>query len=93
MKRERHQPHLSILMVNEDIPSAVVLQIGYLQAVGSADFRRLESGVQRMYLHYGFRLSGLQKGKTFLEKRWSTVYFTLLIFFSKCRNRKVQHIS
>lgn len=49
-------------MVNENIPGAVVLQIGYLQSVGSADLCGLERGVDRIYLHYGFRLSGLQEG-------------------------------
>lgn len=62
-------PHLSILMVNKDIPSAVVLQIGDLQAVGDAYFCRLESGINSIDLHYRFGLSGLQKGKTFLEER------------------------
>lgn len=58
-------PHLSILMVNKDIPSAVVLQIGYLQAMGSADFSWLESGIHSIDLHDCFGLSGLQKGNTF----------------------------
>lgn len=52
-------PHLSILMVNKDVPSAVVLQIGYLQAVGRADFSWLESGIDSVDLHYRFGLSGL----------------------------------
>lgn len=60
-------PHLSILMVNKDIPGAVVLQIGYLQAMGSADFSWLECGIHRIDLHYRLGLSGLQKRKTFLE--------------------------
>lgn len=56
-------------MVNKDIPSAVVLQIGYLQAMGGANFSWLESGINSIDLHYCFWLSGLQKGKTFLEVR------------------------
>lgn len=50
-------------MVNKDVPGAVVLQISYLQPVGSADLCGLEGGVHRIYLHYGFRLSGLEEGK------------------------------
>lgn len=61
-------------MVNKDIPSAVVLQIGYLQAVGSADFYWLESGIHGIDLHYRFRFSGLQAGKTFLEEIYSQWY-------------------
>lgn len=48
-------------MVDKDVPGAVVLQVCDLKAVGSADFSRLEGGVHRIYPHYGFRLSGLQK--------------------------------
>lgn len=54
-------PHLSIFVIDEYVPGAVVLQVGDLQAVGGADFRRLEGGVQGVYLHYGFRLSGLER--------------------------------
>lgn len=49
-------------MVNKDISGAVVLQIGNLQAVGGADFSRLEGGVHAVDLHYRFGFSGLQKG-------------------------------
>lgn len=54
-------PHLSIFVIDEYVPGAVVLQIGDLQAVGGADFRRLEGGVQELYPHYGFGLSGLEE--------------------------------
>lgn len=54
-------PHLSIFVIDEYVPGAVVLQVGDLQAVGGADFRRLEGGVQGVYLHYGFGLSGLER--------------------------------
>lgn len=47
-------------MVNKDISSAVVLQIGYLQAMSGADLSWLESGIQAIDLHYGFRLTGLK---------------------------------
>lgn len=67
-------PHLSILLVNKDIPSAVVLQIGYLQAVGHADFCWLEGGIQSIDPHYCFGLSGLQKGKTFIGFKDAEVY-------------------
>lgn len=50
-------------MINKNVPGAVVLQVGELQAVGGADLGRLERCVQRADLHDGFRLSGLQKVK------------------------------
>lgn len=53
-------PHLSIFVIDEYVPGAVVLQVGDLQAVGGADFGRLEGGVQGVYLHDGFGLSGLE---------------------------------
>lgn len=58
-------PHLSIFVIDEYVPGAVVLQVGDLQAVGDADFRRLEGGVHGVYLHDGFGLSGLE-GKHFV---------------------------
>lgn len=55
--------YLSILVINKNVPGAVVLQVGELQAVGGADLGRLERCVQRADLHDGFRLSGLQRAK------------------------------
>lgn len=60
-------------MIDEYVPGAVVLQVGDLQAVGGADLRRLEGGVQGVYLHYGFGLSGLE-GKQLegITKGWKS---------------------
>lgn len=62
-ENSKKRAHLSILMVNKDVPGAVVLQIGDLQAVGRADFCRLENGIDTIYLHCCFRLFGLQNEK------------------------------
>lgn len=55
--------YLSVLVINKNVPGAVVLQVGELQAVGGADLGRLECCVHRTDLHYRFGLSGLQKVK------------------------------
>lgn len=55
--------YLSILVINKNVPGAVVLQVGELQAVGGADLGWLERCVQRTDLHDGFWLSGLQTVK------------------------------
>lgn len=62
--RGRNQrPHLSILVINKDIPRAVVLQVGDLQPVGGPDLGWLECRVHGTDLHHRFRLSGLHKVK------------------------------
>lgn len=55
--------YLSILVINKDVPCAVVLQVGDLQAVGGADLGWLECCIHGTDLHYRFWLSGLQKVK------------------------------
>lgn len=84
--KQRHSsPHLSILVVNKDIPRAIVLQIGHLQTVSSANFSWLESGVDGTDLHYGFGLSGLQEGDIFFKKVNGKVLspYVLKLLFNK----------
>lgn len=57
------QLYLSIFVINKNVPRAVVLQVGELQAVGGADLGWLECCIQETDLHYRFWLSGLQKVK------------------------------
>lgn len=72
-------------MVNKDIPRAIVLQIGHLQTVSSANFSWLESGVDGTDLHYGFGLSGLQEGDIFFKKVNGKVLspYVLKLLFNK----------
>lgn len=56
--------HLSVVVINKDVPRAVVLQVGDLQPVGGADLGWLECCVQGTNLHHCFRLPGLQEVKT-----------------------------
>lgn len=51
--------HLPVLVVDEDVAGAVVLQVGDLQAVGVADLGWLEGGIQMLDLHDGLGLLGL----------------------------------
>lgn len=51
--------HLAILVVDKDVASAVVLQVGDLQAVGVADLGWLEGGIQVLNLHDSLRLLSL----------------------------------
>lgn len=54
-----HMPHLPILVIDEDVAGAVVLQVGDLQAVGVANLGRLEGGIQVLNLHDSLGLLGL----------------------------------
>lgn len=47
---------LAILVVDKDVASAIVLQVGDLQAVGVADLGWLEGGIQVLNLHDSLRL-------------------------------------
>lgn len=51
--------HLSIAVVNEDVPCAVVLQVGDLQAAGVADLGWLKGGVQGLDFHHRLGIPGL----------------------------------
>lgn len=50
---------LPVLVVDEDVAGAVVLQVGDLQAVGVADLGWLEGGIQMLDLHDGLGLLGV----------------------------------
>lgn len=52
---------LSVAVVDEDVPCAVVFQVGDLQAAGVADLRRLEGGVEGLDFHHGFGIPCLGK--------------------------------
>lgn len=75
--------YLSILVINKNVPGAVVLQVCELQAVGSADLGRLERCVQRADLHDGFWLSGLQK----VEKSTAKGGIVLKLRNESCRRQ------
>lgn len=49
-------------MVDEDVPCAVVFQVGDLQAARVADLCRLEGGIEGLDLHHGFRVPRLGGG-------------------------------
>lgn len=49
-------------MVDEDIPCAVVFQVGDLQAAGVADLGRLEGGIEGLDFHHRFGIPGLGGG-------------------------------
>lgn len=51
--------YLSILVVDKDVPGAVVFQVSDLKTMRMADFDRLESGVDGFDLHDGFGFPGL----------------------------------
>lgn len=54
--------YLAVLVVDEDVAGAIVLQVGDLQPMRVADLGRLESGVQVFHLHGGLWLLGLGTG-------------------------------
>lgn len=54
---------LGVAVVDEDVPCAVVFQVGDLQAAGVADLRRLEGGVEGLDFHHGFGIPRLGKKK------------------------------
>ena len=51
--------HLAVRMVNKDVPCAVVVQIGYLQPMGVADFSRLKGCIEGMDAHRCLRFLSL----------------------------------
>lgn len=99
--RKGGAPHLSIFVIDEYVPGAVVLQVCDLQAVGGADLRRLEGGVQGVYLHYGFGLSGLDgkhlagireglklgHGAKDVRKRWKRRFTSCLLKYFRTPSR------
>lgn len=50
------QTHLAVFVVDEDVPGAVVFQVGDLKAVGVPDLLRLEGGVDGVHLDHCFGL-------------------------------------
>lgn len=52
---------LGVAVVDEDVPGAVVLQVGDLQTARVPDLGRLEGGVQGLNLHHCFGLPGLDE--------------------------------
>lgn len=50
------QTHLAVFVVDEDVPGAVVFQVGDLKAVGIPDLLRLEGGVDGVHLDHCFGL-------------------------------------
>lgn len=55
--------HLSIAVVDKDVPCAVVFQVGDLQAAGVANLGRLEGGIEGLNFHHRFGISGLGGGR------------------------------
>ena len=56
-------------MVDEDVSSTVVFQVGDLQAMRVTDLGRLEGGIQMLDLHDGLGLLGL--GSKAGPQRWA----------------------
>lgn len=52
--------HLPILVVDKDVSSAIVLQVGDLQTMGVTNLSWLEGCIQVLDLHDGLGLLGLQ---------------------------------
>lgn len=53
---------LCVAVVDEDVPCAVVFQVGDLQAARVADLCRLEGGIEGLDFHHGFWVPRLGEG-------------------------------
>lgn len=55
--------HLSVAVVDKDVPCAVVFQVGDLQATGVANLGRLEGGIEGLNFHHRFGIPSLGGGE------------------------------
>src|SRR4029434_314545 len=61
---QTHTPsHLSIVMIYKDVPGAVVLQVGDLEAMLVANLSCLEGCIYVLNFHHSFWFSGLHREK------------------------------
>lgn len=74
--------HLSITVVDKDVPCAVVFQVGDLQATGVADLGRLEGGIEGFNFHHCLGIPGLDGGrhKQLLVHCKSPIFLSILGF-------------